>query len=100
MVQMTPYTNTTTRKAINRMKDSLTKRGRDAIKPVANELLEKLVDGTLQLDHWRKKATAQAQKGRDHQAPVFQSAVRSAWQGRYQSQGKCGVRAYLHGRCR
>lgn len=42
-------------------KDSLTKKERDTIKQVAKELLEKLVGGKLQIDHWREKATAQAQ---------------------------------------
>lgn len=42
-------------------KDSLTRGDRDAIKKVAKELLEKLVSGKLQIDHWREKATAQAQ---------------------------------------
>jgi len=42
-------------------KDSLTKGDRDAIKKVAKELLDKLSSGKLQIDHWREKATAQAQ---------------------------------------
>ena len=42
-------------------KDSLTKGDRDAIKKVAKELLDKLTSGKLQIDHWREKATAQAQ---------------------------------------
>ncbi len=42
-------------------KDSLGKKDRDAIKQVAKELLEKLISGKLQIDHWREKATAQAQ---------------------------------------
>jgi len=42
-------------------KDALTKGDRDAIKLVAKALLEKLTSGKLQIDHWREKATAQAQ---------------------------------------
>lgn len=42
-------------------KDTLTKSNRDAIKKVAKELLDKLTSGKLQIDHWREKATAQAQ---------------------------------------
>ncbi|MCC6593045.1 MAG: type I restriction endonuclease subunit R [Xanthomonadales bacterium] len=42
-------------------KDTLTKGNRDAIKQVAKELLAKLTSGKLQIDHWREKATAQAQ---------------------------------------
>jgi type I restriction enzyme R subunit len=42
-------------------KDALTKKDREAIKRVAKELLEKLNSGKLQIDHWREKATAQAQ---------------------------------------
>ena len=42
-------------------KDTLTKGDRDAIKKVAVELLDKLTSGKLQIDHWREKATAQAQ---------------------------------------
>ena len=42
-------------------KDTLTKGDRDAIKKVAIELLNKLTSGKLQIDHWREKATAQAQ---------------------------------------
>ena len=42
-------------------KDTLTKGDRDAIKTVARELLDKLRSGKLQIDHWREKATAQAQ---------------------------------------
>lgn len=42
-------------------KDSLTKGDREAIKVVAKALLEKLSSGKLQIDHWREKATAQAQ---------------------------------------
>jgi type I restriction enzyme R subunit len=42
-------------------KDSLTQGDRDAIKKVAKELLDKLSGGKLQIDHWREKATAQAQ---------------------------------------
>ena len=42
-------------------KDSLTKTDRETIKKVARELLEKLNSGKLQIDHWREKATAQAQ---------------------------------------
>ena len=37
------------------------KAGQDAIKIVAKALLEKLSSGKLQIDHWREKATAQAQ---------------------------------------
>lgn len=42
-------------------KDTLTKGNREAIKKVAADLLEKLTSGKLQIDHWREKATAQAQ---------------------------------------
>ena len=42
-------------------KDTLTKGNRDAIKKVAKELLDKLTSGKLKIDHWREKATAQAQ---------------------------------------
>ena len=42
-------------------KDTLTKGDRDAIKKVAKALLERLASGKLQIDHWREKATAQAQ---------------------------------------
>lgn len=42
-------------------KDSLSKEDREAIKQVSKELLAKLVAGKLQIDHWREKATAQAQ---------------------------------------
>jgi type I restriction enzyme R subunit len=42
-------------------KDTLTKGDREAIKKVAVELLDKLTSGKLQIDHWREKATAQAQ---------------------------------------
>ena len=42
-------------------KDALTKKDREAIKQVAKALLDKLNSGKLQIDHWREKATAQAQ---------------------------------------
>lgn len=42
-------------------KDTLTKGDRDAIKKIARELLDKLTSGKLKIDHWREKATAQAQ---------------------------------------
>jgi type I restriction enzyme R subunit len=42
-------------------KDTLSKGDREAIKKVAKELLDKLISGKLQIDHWREKATAQAQ---------------------------------------
>lgn len=42
-------------------KYNLTKGNRDAIKKVAKELLKKLNSSKLQIDHWREKATAQAQ---------------------------------------
>ena len=42
-------------------KESLTNGERDAIKSIARELLDKLTNGKLQIDHWREKATAQAQ---------------------------------------
>jgi type I restriction enzyme R subunit len=42
-------------------KESLTKGNREVIKKVARELLDKLSSGKLQIDHWREKATAQAQ---------------------------------------
>lgn len=42
-------------------KDALTRKDRETIKQVAKELLEKLNSGKLQIDHWREKATAQAQ---------------------------------------
>lgn len=42
-------------------KESLTKKDRETIKKVARELLEKLNSGRLQIDHWREKASAQAQ---------------------------------------
>ncbi|GAD22283.1 type I restriction endonuclease subunit R [Acidovorax sp. MR-S7] len=42
-------------------KDALTRKDREAIKQVAKELLAKLNSGRLQIDHWREKATAQAQ---------------------------------------
>ncbi|MBP7204282.1 MAG: type I restriction endonuclease subunit R [Propionivibrio sp.] len=41
--------------------NALTKGDREAIKKVARELLDKLAGGKLQIDHWREKATAQAQ---------------------------------------
>lgn len=42
-------------------KDTLKKSEREQIKQVAKELLDKLIGGKLQIDHWRDKATAQAQ---------------------------------------
>lgn len=42
-------------------KDTQTRPERERIKVVAKELLEKLLSGKLQIDHWREKATAQAQ---------------------------------------
>lgn len=42
-------------------KESLTKGDRENIKKLAVELLNKLTSGKLQIDHWREKATAQAQ---------------------------------------
>lgn len=42
-------------------KETLTRPERERIKVVAKELLEKLLSGKLQIDHWREKATAQAQ---------------------------------------
>lgn len=42
-------------------KESLTKGNRDRIKQIAKELLDKLISDKLQIDHWREKATAQAQ---------------------------------------
>lgn len=42
-------------------KESLTKGDRDQFKLVAKELLEKLTADKLRIDHWREKATAQAQ---------------------------------------
>lgn len=42
-------------------KDSLTRPERERIKEVAKDLLDKLLSGKLQIDHWREKATAQAQ---------------------------------------
>ena len=42
-------------------KDTLTRPERERIKVVAKDLLDKLLTGKLQIDHWREKATAQAQ---------------------------------------
>ena len=42
-------------------KEALTSKEREAIKQVAKALREKLNSGKLQIDHWREKATAQAQ---------------------------------------
>jgi type I restriction enzyme R subunit len=42
-------------------KDTPTKGDREKIKQVARELLDKLLAGKLQIDHWREKAAAQAQ---------------------------------------
>ncbi len=42
-------------------KETLTRTERERIKEVAKELLDKLLTGKLQIDHWREKATAQAQ---------------------------------------
>lgn len=42
-------------------KESLTKSEREDIKKMAVELLNKLTSGKLKIDHWREKATAQAQ---------------------------------------
>ena len=42
-------------------KDSLTRAEREKIKQVAKGLLTTLANGKLQIDHWREKATAQAQ---------------------------------------
>lgn len=42
-------------------KETLTRNEREKIKEVAKELLKKLLAGKLQIDHWREKATAQAQ---------------------------------------
>ena len=42
-------------------KDSLSLAQREKIKKVAKDLLETLTSGKLQIDHWKEKATAQAQ---------------------------------------
>lgn len=42
-------------------KEALTRTEREKIKEVAKELLNKLLSGKLTIDHWREKATAQAQ---------------------------------------
>ncbi|ABQ28444.1 protein of unknown function DUF450 [Geotalea uraniireducens Rf4] len=42
-------------------KDTQTRPERERIKEVAKELLDKLLSDKLQIDHWREKATAQAQ---------------------------------------
>ncbi len=42
-------------------KETLTRNEREKIKEVAKDLLKKLLSGKLQIDHWREKATAQAQ---------------------------------------
>ncbi|MBW6486727.1 MAG: type I restriction endonuclease subunit R [Syntrophobacterales bacterium] len=42
-------------------KDSLKRKERERIKAVAKELLEKLLADKLRIDHWKAKATAQAQ---------------------------------------
>jgi len=42
-------------------KDNLTRPEREQIKVVAKELLKKLLADKLKIDHWREKATAQAQ---------------------------------------
>jgi len=42
-------------------KDALTRPERERIKKVAKELLDKLLSDKLQIDHWREKASAQAQ---------------------------------------
>lgn len=42
-------------------KDSLSLADRQKIKKVAKDLLETLASGKLQIDHWKEKATAQAQ---------------------------------------
>lgn len=42
-------------------KDSLTMGDSEKIKKVAKDLLDTLSSGKLQIDHWREKATAQAQ---------------------------------------
>jgi type I restriction enzyme R subunit len=42
-------------------KDSLTKGDREKIKKIARDLLDTLARGKLQIDHWKEKATAQAQ---------------------------------------
>lgn len=42
-------------------KESLSRKERERIKAVAKELLEKLLSDKLRIDHWKAKATAQAQ---------------------------------------
>lgn len=42
-------------------KESLSVQDRKKVKQVAKELLDKLLQGKLQIDHWREKAAAQAQ---------------------------------------
>jgi type I restriction enzyme R subunit len=42
-------------------KETLKKHERETIKKIAKELLQSLISGKLQIDHWREKATAQAQ---------------------------------------
>jgi type I restriction enzyme, R subunit len=42
-------------------KESLTRNEREKIKEVSKKLLERLLGGKLQIDHWREKATAHAQ---------------------------------------
>lgn len=42
-------------------KDTLNRSERERIKQIARELLERLLADKLRLDHWREKATAQAQ---------------------------------------
>ena len=56
-------------------KDSLTKGDRDAIKKVAMELLDKLMQRQAADRPLARRPRAGAGEGRDHQAPVRQLAI-------------------------
>jgi type I restriction enzyme R subunit len=77
-------------------KDTLTKGDRDAIKKAAKDLLDKLTGGKLQIDHWREKATAQAQVKAEIIKHVFAHLPSGAYDGDEIYLKANAVLAHLH----
>ena len=77
-------------------KKALTKGDREAIKKVARELLNKLGSSKLQIDHWREKASAQAQVKAEIIMHLFSQLPRGAYEDGEIEQKASAVFAHIY----
>lgn len=77
-------------------KESLSKSDREAIKKIARELLDSLTSGKLQIDHWKEKATAQAQVKLEIAKHLFSNLPPSSYDAEEISEKAAAIFAHLY----